>query len=229
MNWNAARGQVCWLLTWLAMILTLMNPLACVKGTRDVPAQQEAVVNMVVWDGPTRKLIGRQVLRELVRGIDTAPRRDITLERYNRLKAERDRIVQRLARTGQPDKMPHLWLVAFDESSADVGWVVRTGRRNMGLQCNRVYRLARSHAVDDALHIPQAIEQRTRVIGGVYYGMTVRELFAKKGRPHNESACRIAGHALLYYADVRVDVRRYPYGGDGGRVVYVRPAREGSE
>ena len=115
-------------------------------------------------------------------------------------------------------------LESFDDDSL---WIAElTQYKSKGWDWIARYRLERSPEVDEEFGIHQILEERSRVLGGVKYGMAVDEVLAKKGRHYKRKVHAEGGSADLIYDDIKVSVRGWRPGSGKGRVVRVEPTAE---
>lgn len=115
----------------------------------------------------------------------------------------------------------HLALVSFDSESA---WIAElTQFKSKGWDWIAHYRLRRSSEVDKDFAIAQIIEDRSRVVAGAQYGMSVADVIQLKGKHFKIKHHAEEGSADLIYDAVKVSVRQWWPGNDGGRVVRVEP------
>jgi hypothetical protein len=158
------------------------------------------------------------------------PAKQISLEEYRKLKAEYIRKSERWRpggslryhiREADDWRTYSLRLESFDDDNV---WVAElTQYKSKGWDWVARYQLDRSPHVDEEFAIPQILQGRSRVIGGVKYGMTVDEVIAKKGGHYKINWHAEAGSAHLVYDDVKVSVRQWSPPRGGGRVVDVEP------
>jgi hypothetical protein len=114
-----------------------------------------------------------------------------------------------------------LVLESFTQKSA---WIAElTQYKSKGHDWIARYQLKRNPEVDEELGIPRILKDRSRVIGGVKYGMSVEEVISKKGKHYKISHHAEAGSADLVYDDVKVRVRQWSPHLGKGRVVGVTP------
>jgi len=160
---------------------------------------------------------GRYVLGE-------APRaREISLGDYRALKEKYSQREHRRKREEGGWRSYDLMLDAFDEKTATVAIV--TQFRSKAWEYVERFQLQRTPESDKELGIPDLLARRAKVIGGIRYGMTVREVFAKKGRDWKSIPHQDMGSATLVFDDVIIHVVDW-HGGDEGRVVGVRPVAQ---
>jgi len=117
-----------------------------------------------------------------------------------------------------------LTLESFDD---DTIWIAElTQYKSKGWDWIARYRLERSSEVDKEFRIHQILDERSRVVGGVKYGMAVDDVLAKKGRHYKRNVHAEAGSEDLIYDDIKVSVRGWWPGREKGRVVRVEPTTE---
>ncbi|KPJ52272.1 MAG: hypothetical protein AMS16_06610 [Planctomycetes bacterium DG_58] len=151
------------------------------------------------------------------------PAKRISLKAYTALKAKYALPEARRTREGDGWRSYDLILDSFDKTTATVAVV--TQYKSKGWNWVHRYRLERGEEADRALGIPEVLAARARVIGGVKYGMTLRQVFAKKGLHCKVNRHAAPGSVTFIYDDVVVHVQ----GWDGrakGRVVSVAPATD---
>jgi hypothetical protein len=157
---------------------------------------------------------------------------EISFEKYTKLKAEYARkhghyrpgnAVMYRRKEGDDWRGYSLTLESFDDDSV---WIAElTQYKSKGWDWIARYRLERSPEVDEEFRIHQILEERSRVLGGVKYGMAVDEVLAKKGRHYKRKIHAEGGSADLIYDDIKVSVRGWR-GPGSGRVVGLEPATE---
>jgi len=164
---------------------------------------------------------------------DTMPAaREITWEEYCKLKAEYVRRHEQWKpgyaltyrrKEGDSWRSYRLELESFND---DTVWVAElTQYKSMGWDWVARYQIQRSPQVNEEFRIVQILEHRSRVIGGIKYGMTVREVIAKKGKHYKIHHHAEFGSADLVYDDVKVSIRGWA-GDREGRVVGVEPTKK---
>lgn len=165
---------------------------------------------------------------------DAAPdARETSFEEYTVLKAEYARrhehykpgyAITYHLKEGDDWRGYWLTLESFDDDSI---WIAElTQYESKVWEWIARYRLERSPEVDEEFRIHQILEERSRVLGGVKYGMAVEEVLAKKGRHYKCRGHQEAGSADLIYDDIKVSVRGWWPGSGKGRVVRVEPTAE---
>jgi hypothetical protein len=117
-----------------------------------------------------------------------------------------------------------LTLDDFDDATASLALL--TQYKSRAWKWTARYRVKRSPEADKELGIPQILQERAEVIGGVKWGMAVRDVLAKKGKHYKVSHHAMLGSADLIYDDVKVSVRDWFPGTDRGWVVRVEPTTE---
>ena len=188
-------------------------------------------------DEEATKLRQRQTVLEILDRPafrDAAPgAREMSFEEYTALKAEYARRHEHYKpgyaityRRKEGDGWRGYWLTleSFDDDSI---WIAElTQYKSKGWDWIARYRLERSPEVDEEFRIHQILEERSRVLGGVKYGMAVDEVLAKKGRHYKRKVHAEGGSADLIYDDIKVSVRGWRPGSGKGRVVRVEPTAE---
>lgn len=119
-----------------------------------------------------------------------------------------------------------LCLVSFDDRWATVGELTSYKSKQHGWEWVASYRIARNPAVDEEFGIPDIVAKRSRVIGGVTYGMTVAELLARKGMHFKAASHQMPGACSFFFEDVIVTVKGWRPGTQEGSVVRVKPVTE---
>jgi len=187
-------------------------------------------------DEETTKLSQRHTVLENLRPAfcDAAPgAREISFEEYTALKAEYARRHEHYKpgyaityRRKEDDDWRLYWLTleSFDDDSI---WIAELAQyESKGWEWIARYRLERSPEVDEEFRIHQILEERSRVLGGVKYGMSVEDVLAKKGRHYKCNFHAMAGSAYLIYDDIKVSVYGWWPGSGTGRVIHVEPTTE---
>lgn len=165
---------------------------------------------------------------------DAAPvATEISFEKYTILKAEYARKHEHYSPGGaityrrkEGDHWRRYWLTleSFDDDSV---WIAElTQYKSKGWDWIARYQLERSPEVDEEFGIHQILEERSRILGGVKYGMAVNEVLAKKGKHYKINGHAEAGSADLIYDDIEVSVRGWWPGSGRGRVVGLGPTTE---
>jgi len=165
---------------------------------------------------------------------DAAPvAKDITFEAYRNLKAEYARkhehykpgyAITYRRKEGADWRGYWLTLESFDDDSI---WIAElTQYESKGWDWIARYRLERSPEVEQEFRIHQILRERSKVLGGVKYGMAVDEVFAKKGTHYKRNVHAESGSADMIYDDIKVSVRGWRSGSGKGRVVGVEPTTE---
>ena len=148
--------------------------------------------------------------------------KDIILQDYKELKLKYSKIENRRVKEGDSWRTYDLTLVAFDEEWA---WLaVVTQFKSKSWEYVERYRLRRNLEVDEEVSIPQIIEKQTKVVGGIKYGMSITDVFKKKGKHYKVNHHQAAGSADIVYDDITINVR--DWWGQKGRVVDVKPTTE---
>jgi len=155
---------------------------------------------------------------------EAPPARSISVKAYVALKAKYALPEERRKREGDGWRTYDLILESFDDTTATVAVV--TQYRSKGWNWVHRYTLERGEEADKALGIPELLAARARVIGGVKYGMTLRQVFARKGLHCKINRHAAGGSATFIYDDVAVHVEGWDNRA-GGRVVSVTPATDG--
>jgi hypothetical protein len=125
------------------------------------------------------------------------------------------------------DRRSHmLCLVSFDNRWAWIGELTSFKTKESTWDWVARYRLARGPAVDQELGIPDILAERSKIIGGVKYGMTVAQLIGKKGVHFKAADHQEPGTYTLFFNDVVVTVRGWRPGTKEGRVVRAEPMTE---
>jgi hypothetical protein len=119
-----------------------------------------------------------------------------------------------------------LCLVSFDNHSAWVGELTSYGSKQSTWDWVARYRFARSPAVDKELGIPGIIAERSKVIGGVKYGMTVAQLLDSKGMHFRAADRQEPGTFSFFFDDVVVTVKGWRRGTKEGKVIRTEPMTE---
>jgi len=165
---------------------------------------------------------------------DAAPgAREMSFEKYTALKAEYARRHEHYKpgyaityRRKEGDDWRGYWLT-LESFGDDSIWIAElTQYESKGWDWIARYRLERSPEVDEEFRIHQILEERSRVLGGVKYGMAVDEVLAKKGRHYKCNVHAESGSADLIYDDIKVSVRGWWPGSGKGRIVRVEPTAE---
>ena len=142
------------------------------------------------------------------------PDTEVSLEEYYKLKARyaekhgnwdfRYALTFR-EKEGEDWRKYWLRLESFDENSV---WIAElTQYRSKGWDWIARYRIKRTLEVDKEFKIRQILEKRSKVIGGIKYGMSVDKVLALKGEHYKIHRHAEAGSAYLIYDDVKVSVR----------------------
>ena len=195
-------------------------PLPCCSCLLVALAGACAPPHAFAQDATASKLTGRQVVWPRVVGAERVPVKDISLAEYLKLEAEHKKHKrQTFKTTGSVRGIPNFGLVAFDETTAEVALLIQPERSKVW-KCLARYRLKRNAKVDKALYIDRRIEERTRVIGGVRYGMSLEEVYGKKGQPDSRRPFQLEGSGGLVYPDVIVHYGRHEATGEP-RVTWV--------
>ena len=165
---------------------------------------------------------------------DAAPvATEISFEKYGSIKAEYAEKNEHYEpgyaityRRKEADDWRGYWLTleSFDDDSV---WIAElTQYKSKGWDWIARYRLKRSPEVDEEFGIHHILEERSKVLGGVKYGMAVDEMLAKKGKHYKVNHHAASGSADLIYNDVKVSVSGWEPGSGKGRVVSVEPTTE---
>ena len=117
-------------------------------------------------------------------------------------------------------------IVSFDDRWAWVGELTSYRNKQSVWDWVARYRLTRSPAVDKELGIPGIIAERSKVIGGVRYGMTVTQLLDSKGMHFKAADHQEPGTFSFYFDDVVVTVKGWRRGTKEGQVVRAEPMQE---
>jgi hypothetical protein len=113
----------------------------------------------------------------------------------------------------------YMTLVSFNSKNA---WIAElTQFKSKGWDWIAVYNLDRCDEVDKDFAIAKIEEGRSKVVGGVGYGMSVADVIQLKGKHFKVHQHAEEGSANLVYDDVNINVRRWSPGDNTGRVVGV--------
>jgi hypothetical protein len=213
-------------------VLCLMLLWGCPKGEHSKSSAPDTVSN----EGAAELRQRHTVLEILERPVfrDAAPvATEISFEKYTILKAEYVRKCEHYRpggnityyqKEGDGSRAYCLRLESFDNDSV---WVAElTQFKSKAGDWLARYRLKRSPEVDREFRIPQILEERSKVVGGVKYGMSVDEVLDKKGMHYKNLNHQEAGSSELVYDDIDVSVRGWRPGSGKGRVVGVRLTSE---
>ena len=158
---------------------------------------------------------------------------EISFEKYTILKAEYVRKceyyrpggdITYFQQEGDSSRAYCLRLESFDSDSV---WVAElTQFKSKGWDWVARYRLKRGPEVDREFQLAHILEERSRIVGGVKYGMSVDEVLDKKGMHYKQLNHAEAGSSRLIYDDIDVSVRGWWPGTGKGRVVGVGPTTE---
>jgi len=130
-------------------------------------------------------------------------------------------------RQREGDDWRSFWLAleSFDDDSV---WVAELTQYKSGVwDWIARYRVPRSPEVDEEFGIHRILAKRSKVLGGVRYGMTAQHVVAVKGGHFKINRHAEGGSADLVYDDVIVSVREWFPPRGRGRVVGVKPTTEG--
>jgi hypothetical protein len=172
------------------------------------------------------------VLEALDRGAFRAampPEKKITLEEYRKLKNKYisrhescypDFFIYRI-KEGNEWRTYDLILVCFNNKNA---WIAEMTQFHIkGEDWVALYSLDRCDEVDKDFAIAKIIEERSKVVGGVHYGMSVADVIQLKGKHYKIGTPPPAEMmtSIIFYDDVTISVReRSPV---EARVVRVEP------
>jgi len=156
------------------------------------------------------------------------PEKKITFEEYRKIKnnyiSNNERWRSGFAftyRTKEDDGWRGYWLalVSFDSKNA---WIAElTQFHTRGWDWIALYNLDRCDEVDKDFVIARIEEERSKVVGGVQYGMSVADVIQLKGRHFKVSNHAEEGSADIVYDDIKITVRQWWAGSNTGRVVGV--------
>jgi hypothetical protein len=159
------------------------------------------------------------------------PEKKISLEEYRKIKnnyiSNNERWRSGFAftyRTKEDDGWRGYWLalVSFDSKNA---WIAElTQFDSKGWDWIAQYHLDRCNEVDKDFVIAKIEEERSKVVGGVQYGMRVADVIQLKGRHFKVNNHTEAGSADIVYDDTKITVRQWWPGINTGRVVGVEAA-----
>lgn len=125
-------------------------------------------------------------------------------------------------RRKEGDDWRKYWL-ALESFNDDTAWLAElTQYKSKGWDWVARYQLKRNPELDKEFRILQILKERSQVLGGVKYGMSVKEVIAKKGRHYKINHHAEGGSADLVYDDVKVSIRGW-WSDREGRVVGVEP------
>ena len=147
----------------------------------------------------------------------------MSLEEYLTLKEE---YIQKRGRAGdyaliyrekEEGEWRVFWLMldSFDSSYAYIGEI--TQYKSKGWDWIKQYKIKRSPDVDRELRITEIINKRSQVIGGIKYGMSVKDVLRIKGKPQKVITHARGGTRTWIYDDAKVSVWDYD-GKEGGWV-----------
>jgi hypothetical protein len=156
------------------------------------------------------------------------PEKKITLEEYRKIKnkyiSNNERWRPGFAFT-YSTKEDDEWrgydmsLVSFNSKSA---WIAElTQFKSKGWDWIALYNVDRCDEVDKDFDIAKIADERSKVIGGVWYGMRVADVIQLKGKHFKVHNHAEVGSANLVYDDVNISVRQWSSGDNTGCVVGV--------
>jgi hypothetical protein len=125
-------------------------------------------------------------------------------------------------RQKEGDSWRSYWLTleSFDDDSI---WIAElTQYKSRGWDWVSRYQIEQSPEANEEFKINEILEERSKVIGGIKYGMLVSELIAVKGNNYKVNLHAEGGSADLIYDDIVVSVRQWWPGSELGRVIRVK-------
>jgi len=111
-------------------------------------------------------------------------------------------------------------LVSFNSKTA---WIAELTSIHIkaGWDWIALYNLSRCDEVDKDFAIAKIVEERSKVVGGVQYGMSVADVIQLKSKHYKVGTPADVGTSILVYDDVTIRVRQRAHGDN--RVVQVTP------
>jgi len=216
----------------IAGILCLLLLFGCSKKELTKSSPPDAASDEVATETDQRHTVLDILDRPAFR--DAAPiATEISFERYTKLKTEYTRKHENYRpgsaityRQKEGDDWRGYWLTleSFDDDSV---WIAElTQYKSKGWDWIARYQLERSPAVDAEFRLQKILEERSKVISGIKYGMAAAEVLAIKGHHYKVNHHAEAGSAYLIYDDIEVSVRGWEPVSESGRVVGIRSTTE---
>ncbi len=185
-----------------------------------------------ISDKNERHIVLEMIDRQLMR--DTMPEsKKITLEDYIKLK---ERFIRKkenykpgyaLTYTEKSGNKPGSYWLTLESFDDNWVWIAELRQyKSKGWDWITRYQIERNSQVDEEFQINGIIRERSKVVSGIKYGMSVGEVISMKGEPKQINQHQELGSADLIYDDIIVSVRQWWPGRDTGRVIRVQPIKD---